>query len=184
MGHIETKRLPHEVAAQVMRDAGYEPLEPYVRSNAPWKCRHEQCGNIVTPSYSTIKSGDGGCKTCADSGIDYTAPAILYLLTHSEYFSVKIGITATNSTNDRIAQHIRRGWELNKSWQVVDGFTAEDIEGKVIKYWRDELGAPASVSRDDMPQGGWTETASLLFVELDEVEMLVESALALLHTAD
>jgi hypothetical protein len=172
-----TRTLPAEVAEQFMRDAGYEPLEPYKKSGVQWRCIHTKCGNEVTPSYSTIKSGDGGCKTCADNGIDYTAPAILYLMRSDSFFSLKIGITATNSVRDRVAHHQRFGWEVETTWQVRDGFLAEEIEQKLIKYWRQVLGAPPSVRKEDMPQGGYTETASLLHAELEETQSLVESLL-------
>ncbi len=174
----EKRKKPAEQAEAVMRAAGYEPLEPYSRSGSPWKCRHEKCGNVVTPSLSTIQQGGGGCKSCAEHGIDYDSPALLYLLIHPAHFSVKIGITGTTSISDRIGSHQRRGWELIQTWQVVSGFVAEEMETQVIDYWRDVLGAPASVHRDEMPQGGWTETASLLFVDVDDTRRLVQEMVA------
>ena len=160
-----------------MRDAGYEPLEPYSKSSTAWRCIHTKCGNEVTPSYATIQQGNGGCRTCAESGIDYTAPAILYLLKSEVFFSLKIGITATNSISDRLSQHTRRDWSVVTTWQVTDGFLAEAIEQKLIRYWRKILGAPPSVRKEDMPQGGYTETASLLHVEIDEAKSLITSML-------
>ncbi len=172
-----TRTMAADVAAQFMRDAGYEPLEPYKKSSAQWLCIHTKCGKEVTPSYATIQQGNGGCKACADIGIDYTAPAILYLMRSDSFFSLKIGITATNSVADRLAHHRRLGWEVESTWQARDGFLAEEIEQKIIKYWRKILGAPPSVRKEDMPQGGYTETASLLYVEIEETQSLVESML-------
>jgi hypothetical protein len=170
-----TRTMSSEVAAQFMLDAGYEPLEPYEKSNTPWRCIHTKCGNEVTPSYSTIQQGDGGCKTCAENGMDYSVPAILYLLKSDLFFSLKIGITATNSVKDRLAHHMRFGWEVESTWQVRDGFLAEEIEQSLIKYWRKVLGAPPSVLKEDMPQGGYTETASLLHVDIAETVSIVAS---------
>jgi hypothetical protein len=169
------RKLPEEVVAQFMRDAGYEPLEPYNKSNTPWRCIHTKCGNEVQPSYATIQQGNGGCKSCADNGIDYSAPAILYLLQSDAFFSIKIGITATNSVTNRIEMHTRKGWSLVSAWDLINGFVAEEVEQKLIKYWRNVLGAPASVLREDMPQGGYTETASLLHVEIEETQAIVDS---------
>lgn len=169
------RKLPEDVVAQFMRDAGYEPLEPYVKSGAPWRCVHTKCGNVVTPSYATIQQGNGGCKTCAENGIDYTSPAILYLLVNEPFFSLKVGITATNSVTDRLSQHVRRGWEVSATWNLRDGFLAEAVEQKLLQYWRNELGAPPSVPKEDMPQGGYTETASLLHADLDESKQLLDS---------
>jgi hypothetical protein len=172
-----TRKMPSEVAAQFMLDAGYEPLEPYQKSSTPWRCIHLKCGNEVTPAYSTIQQGGGGCKTCAENGIDYSAPAILYLLSSELYFSLKIGITATNSVTDRLGQHVRRGWDVAATWNLRDGFFAEEVEQKVLKFWRDVLGAPPSVPKEDMPQGGYTETASLLHADLEEVKSIVDEIL-------
>ena len=44
-----------------MRDAGYEPQEPYSGAQARWKCIHIQCGEVVYPQLGNIKSGWGGC---------------------------------------------------------------------------------------------------------------------------
>jgi hypothetical protein len=107
--------------------------------------------------------------------MDYSAPAILYLLKSDLFFSLKIGITATNSVSDRLSQHTRRGWDIADTWQVRDGFVAEEIEQNLIKYWRNVLGAPPSVLKEDMPQGGYTETASLLHVDLPEAVLIVTS---------
>ena len=170
----KTRSKSAQEAEAFMRAAGYEPLEPYKKSSAPWKCRHDACGAVVSPSLATIQQGHGGCKGCAAFGIDYTAPAILYLMTHEEFFSIKVGITGSTSMTDRIGVHEQKGWTLVRSWSTSTGFEAEEIEGKVLSYWRDVLGAPASVQRDEMPQGGWTETASLLFVEQDETCSLID----------
>ncbi len=170
-----TRTLPAEIATQFMLDAGYEPLEPYEKSSTPWRCIHTKCGNEVSPTYSTLQQGGGGCKICAENGMDYSAPAILYLLKSDLFFSLKIGITATNSVSDRLSQHTRRGWDIADTWQVRDGFVAEEIEQNLIKYWRNVLGAPPSVLKEDMPQGGYTETASLLHVDLPEAVLIVTS---------
>ena len=50
----------------VMSEAGLEPLEPFTLSNAKWKCKCKTCGVAVSPSYSQIQSGSGGCKACGN----------------------------------------------------------------------------------------------------------------------
>lgn len=48
-----------------MRKAGYEPLVPYPgRNSVPWLSRHIHCGEKVSPCYSTIRGGGGGCWGC------------------------------------------------------------------------------------------------------------------------
>ncbi|MCW2901483.1 MAG: hypothetical protein JWO67_3748 [Streptosporangiaceae bacterium] len=49
----------------IMREAGFEPLEPYPGASTPWRSRHEACGREVTPRLGNISSGQGGCRFCA-----------------------------------------------------------------------------------------------------------------------
>jgi len=58
-------RLDGQEAAKVMLAAQLEPLVAYTRSNDKWPCRCTVCGSEVTPTYSNIKQGWGGCPTCA-----------------------------------------------------------------------------------------------------------------------
>jgi hypothetical protein len=54
-----------EAAAQVMREAGAEPLEPYPGSKPPWRCRCLTCGKEVRPNYNSVSKGQGVCVWCA-----------------------------------------------------------------------------------------------------------------------
>ncbi|SDG95719.1 hypothetical protein SAMN04515691_4004 [Leifsonia sp. 98AMF] len=58
-------RKDHDVAAQLMRAAGLEPIEAFPGVDTPWKCRHLACGRIVSPTWTNIKRGQGGCSPCA-----------------------------------------------------------------------------------------------------------------------
>ena len=42
----EKRRIPHEVAVEVMRATGVEPLEDFPGVDAPWRCR---CLNALCP---------------------------------------------------------------------------------------------------------------------------------------
>ena len=48
----------------MMLTAGLTPLEPYQNSKRSWKCECQSCKAIVTPAFSSIRSGQGGCKKC------------------------------------------------------------------------------------------------------------------------
>ena len=63
-GFCDGHKVDPEDAVKKMKEAGLEPLEPYKNSDGPWKCRHLKCGAIVSPSYATIRSGQGGCRSC------------------------------------------------------------------------------------------------------------------------
>ncbi len=58
-------RLDAQKAAKVMLGANLEPLVPYTKSDEKWPCRCTVCGSEVSPTYSNIKAGWGGCPTCA-----------------------------------------------------------------------------------------------------------------------
>jgi DNA-directed RNA polymerase subunit M/transcription elongation factor TFIIS len=49
----EKLKTIESVAIEVMRNSGFEPLEKFVRSNSPWKCRCKKCGNTSAPSFKT-----------------------------------------------------------------------------------------------------------------------------------
>jgi recombinational DNA repair protein (RecF pathway) len=62
--YCSKKKVHPDDAAQLMRDAGLEPLVPYPGSNVKWKCKHLNCGEIVYPMHSWIVAGTGGCLKC------------------------------------------------------------------------------------------------------------------------
>lgn len=107
----------------------------------------------------------------ADNG-----PAVVYLLTDRQG-SVKIGIASKRNSKNRLARHKVLGWSLYRVWSVT-AKEAWHVEGNVLRWWRRELKAKASRSRESMPQGGWTETASTRKVGLrrtaDRIDELVK----------
>ena len=59
------KAVTPEDAAALMRNGGFEPLEPYPGSMKPWMCRHLQCDGIRFPYYAQVQQGKRACKTCS-----------------------------------------------------------------------------------------------------------------------
>ena len=59
------RKLTHEEASVVMLAAGLIPLEPYENSKKPWRCECQTCKAIVTPAFSSVQTGQGGCRHCA-----------------------------------------------------------------------------------------------------------------------
>lgn len=159
-------KVDENEAVLKMLENGLKPLAPFPGSNKAWKSIHS-CGREVSPRYnSVINTGAGPCKYCAVKGIDYKAPGIIYILRHEEFFSIKVGISTISAKANRIASHEKFGWKLVNSWPTATGETAELIESIVLRWWRDTLGAPASLMREQM-KSGWTETASLLYVSTE-----------------
>ena len=93
---------------------------------------------------------------------------------HQEFQSVKVGISSTKARKLRIPTHIKFGWELIREWSLDSANTALTIETIVISKWRNELGAPPSLLPKDMPQGGASETAALLHVDIEDTANYID----------
>lgn len=170
--------LPPARAEAEMRLKGLEPLEPYPGSMKRWLCRCEICGAEVRPRHNSIVSGQGGCRMCgvargAMTGFDPDAPSTVYLMLQPAYQALKIGIM--NQGKSRLSQHERQGWLLLARFTYPTGREAFKVEEAVLNWWRLELGAPIALSPAQMPQGGYTETASLVRADSDEtISFIVE----------
>jgi hypothetical protein len=176
-------RVDPAAAVELMRAAGLEPLEPYGGSKIPWRCRCVSCGNEVQPRYASIRSGQGGCATCAISGFDRAGPAIVYLTVSEAHRAVKVGVAGAEST--RLSDHARQGWLTHVGpeehvciWPTETGAVALQVEAHVLEWWRLELGAPPALLHEQMPQRGASETASLDLVDLDATAERISAWLA------
>lgn len=78
-GICRESRVDPEKAAQVMRDAGLEPLLPYPGAGG-WACRCMTCGGEVAPSYGSVRAG-GGCRYCSGSAVE-PDEAAAYMRSH------------------------------------------------------------------------------------------------------
>ncbi len=147
-------RMPEQEARELMREQGLEPLEPYVNSSTPWRCRHT-CGKEVRPRLSTASRGLGICRYC-NSSFPFDGPAEVYMV--ADLNALKIGIASP--TGARISKHTALGWRLKWRVRVPTGDDAYALEQSVIRWWRETLAAAPMYSRADMPQWGSTETVS------------------------
>ena len=92
-------------------------------------------------------------------GIDFDSPGLVYLMNNQSLNALKIGIASNSSTSDRIKAHENREWGLLRRWEFPSTWQAFQIEQKVISWWRDELELGNGVVPEQMPQGGFSETA-------------------------
>ena len=172
-----SKRHPEAAARAVMVEAGLEPLEEYPGSNHPWKCRCVTCDREVKPRYLSVVRG-GGCAHCAKYGFDPTASALIYLIENEDLEAVKVGIAGTDRVYDRVQIHAAHGWSLIGKWETSSGYMAMSVEDVILKFWRDDLELPIAADPNEMPQGGWTETAPLLQTDIAATISLLELALS------
>ena len=89
--------------------------------------------------------------------------SLVYLITHSAYGAAKVGVS--DIAGFRLPQHRRESWQLVAAFQVP-AKAAVAIETNVLRWWRGTLGLPPFLTRAQMPQGGWTETAATGSIDL------------------
>ena len=78
-----SKKLDPNEAAKIMLDHGFEPLEPFINSNTPWKCKCLECGYISNKRLGPIRQGRAGCAKCNGTAKTTESDAIKILHTKS-----------------------------------------------------------------------------------------------------
>jgi hypothetical protein len=58
------RRVDSEAAAQVMRRAGFAPVEPYQSPRTPWECRGGKCKRLVKVKLANVQRGFKRCPEC------------------------------------------------------------------------------------------------------------------------
>jgi hypothetical protein len=160
-----------------MKSINLKPLVEFPGNKKPWLCKCLKCQVEVTPRWSDLRSGQGGCSNCADYGLNYQKSGYIYLITNTELNSHKIGIAngyKSRKFDDRMYQHEQRGWTLYKKLIFKTVKEASDIETKVLKWLRMEVGLPFPLTSKQMPQGGHTETVAASEIELVTIWAKVE----------
>ena len=173
-------RTPEKVAVAIMVKAKLKPLEPYKGDAIKWKCKCMKCGQIVYPVLGNIKQKNGGCMYCAMKGIDFKKPAYLYLLTHSVFGALKVGVgnSQEGKKNDRIKRLQKYGWEVHKRWDFATGAEAYGCEQIVLTHVRKDLALPVYMNLDLMKEtGGHTETVDADAITLLELEKIIKKVI-------
>jgi len=169
------KAITDTDAIEILRMKGFEPQVPYPGSQVPWLMVHKKCGMTVSPRLNSLQyaGGDGtGCSKCADSNFNYLEPAIIYLITNSALGAHKIGISG--ATKMRIDQHRREGWDSFKTSSFKTGEQAYEIEQEVLQWLNETFGLTTFLSKQQMPQGGYTETVDASEIDLATIWAKVE----------
>jgi predicted GIY-YIG superfamily endonuclease len=167
-------RLTDEEAAASMVERSLEPLEPYPGGvEIPWRSRCMLCETVLSPgpTLHNIRSGQGGCPTCAERGINPAKPGYLYIVEHDDYAALKWGIA---NIEQRISQHVAQGWRLVARWNFDLTRDAWEFE-RQVKSWVRNQGFPAAVSAAQMKYRGHTETVLTNDVSIMELQGYIVS---------
>lgn len=169
-------------AIQIMKKASLLPIVSYPGAGKPWLSKCMKCDREVSPRYSSVNRGIGGCKFCSTHGYDFSKGGILYLITHEFLNSHKIGITNEGAKEKRLEKHTKEGWEVYRTHYFVDGNSAFEVEQEVLSWWRSELGLQIYLSVSEMPQGGFTETVDASEIDIytiwNHVEDLIKISMS------
>ena len=180
------RRKPVEEIEELLASIGHTMIGEYVNNKTPVLCRHT-CGDTNLVNINNVVQGAViiGCSTCGRAngqvydGRSYTKhPTLVYLLKHSAWGALKVGICRTKNEGRRLHQHERSGFTLVQAWPCPTGAAAYKVEQEVLRHWHEDLNCPKG---GFLPKGlkgaGHTETASIRKVGLkrtiDHIEALI-----------
>jgi len=149
-----------EVRAYMEQQGHVRPLVRYKNAKSRWKSECLRCGSVVYPTYDRVKSGFGACSKCAEYGFRADDPSVLYLLHAAELGAGKIGITNSTGVRKgtvRLRGFVRYGFEVDTLYEFRDGWSAREVERRVLSWIREELSLSAFLTSEQLPNG-WTET--------------------------
>lgn len=173
-GNVAARRVPEAEAVQDMLKADLNPLEPFVDVGTPWQCLCLRCDAIVKPELENIRAGQGGCKYCAERGLNYSAPAVVYVITSQQLWAHKVGVAGTGAKRNRLAEHRRRDWELYNKLQFATGSAAYQVEQAVLQRLQQGGISLGYLSEELMPQKGASETMCADAISLPALWRMVE----------
>lgn len=84
--------------------------------------------------------------------------SFVYVIVHEEYAAVKVGISARSARSGRLRAHTDQRWEVVGIVERLTHHQAKGVED-AAKTWMRTLSGPA-LTAEQMPQGGYTETAA------------------------
>jgi len=168
------KKVDPDEAFRLMLSSGLTPLETYQRADKPWRCTCNKCKKLVTPTYTSIRIGQGGCRFCTNKGLDYNEPGYLYLMTNESFGAHKVGVANDKTRVNRVKEHQKSGWLLYKTLSFNSGDEAFEVEQQTLLWLRTQLKLGIFLSQDLMPQGGYSETVDASEIDLPTIWAKVE----------
>jgi hypothetical protein len=171
----ERSRVPEQEARKIMRERGFRPLDPYPgRNRARWRsqCLDPDCGQVSFPTLTNVRNGSG-CRYCCNHGLDWGAPAIMYVATHDGHGAHKAGITGIGT--DRLPGYRRLGWRVAyESTAFPTGADAYSVEQAVFTRLVADFGASMPfLTKTHLPQNGYKETFSASVISVEKLIDLI-----------
>lgn len=118
-----------------------------------------------------------GCPTCAKRGYSQASTGVFYFIQNSSLGARKVGIANQKST--RLSSWIEMGWEVIFRFDSDDGGLILELETRVLRWLRQDLGYPPYLSQVEIGKlRGWSETFSEDGVSNYEVILRVEEEIS------
>jgi hypothetical protein len=105
----------------------------------------------------------------------HRGPALLYLIYHEKLRAFKVGIN--NIGNSRYIAHKTNGWKIVDYWYFDSIMIARKVEKIVLSRMKDKTKGKGFVSKEDMPQGGYTETFDANKITLRGAKIIINKAI-------
>jgi len=136
---------------------GWDPTSELRNSHhiRQWKCSE---GHVWKAQIKSRCMGRG-CSTCTKFGYKKEAPAHLYLLRHTDWGMLQIGIS--NDIERRLREHSLRGWIVLDVLGPINGDLAQSWEKSILEVLRNEgvqLGKSGTNSKFDGFTEAWPES--------------------------
>lgn len=126
-----------------------------------------------------------GCPRCSQKGFDSSLPGIFYVVIHRSYMAGKVGITNVDARHGRLNELAQAGWEIVSTTQRDSGLLVRDVETRVLRWLRKDLGLPTYLGSSEMKKtGGHSETFSLEGVSITLLLKTASDILANLERAN
>ena len=95
-------------------------------------------------------------------------------MTHQALAAHKVGIANGKTRVNRIKEHQKYGWVLFKSIDFETGDDAFQIEQQLLAWLRQNKGLGVFLSKEQLPQGGYSETIEAAEIDLPTIWAKVE----------
>lgn len=160
-------------AEKTMLEAGYQPTTDYPGAKNPWSSIHIECGTVVSPRLHSIKSGQGGCTSCARWAFKRSDPATIYVIESALLNATKIGVSGDTAKTNRIKAFQKAGWSVVHTISFSTGNDAAALEKCVLDFLDECRGFLTASDMGNL--GGWSETFCRTQVPASSLVQLLEA---------
>ena len=166
VGFNDLKTLRKDLAAEAFE---WDPSSATISSGIKrkWRCLE---GHIWSASPANRNLGTG-CPKCSKYGFNPGLKGFLYFLFHFQWDMYQIGIT--NSPEDRLARHRRKGWELIELRGPMDGLLTQQWETAILRMLKAK-GADLANSKIAGKFDGYSEAWSKSKFQVETIKQLME----------